>query len=105
MSERSKKVNVWIGIVYLDNVVQGSHSRYIVHSKKYNISLLRDPVGQIWSLVHGLSFDTATQVGLIGLAAMTDTTGAVPGSIVMVIPVCFSTGMCLVDTGAGDSKN
>lgn len=52
-------------------------------------------------LLFGLSFDTATQVGLIGLAAMTSTTGAVPASIVMVIPLCFSTGMCLVDTGNG----
>jgi len=52
-------------------------------------------------LLFGLSFDTATQVGLIGLAAMTSTTGAVPASVVMIIPLCFSTGMCLVDTGNG----
>merc|ERR1711865_1062119 len=39
--------------------------------------------------------------GLIGLAAMASTTGAVPASIVMVIPLCFSTGMCLVDTANG----
>merc|ERR1719440_443978 len=32
---------------------------------------------------------------------MTSTTGSVPGSIVMVIPLCFSTGMCLVDTSNG----
>jgi high-affinity nickel-transport protein len=52
-------------------------------------------------LLFGLSFDTATQVALIGLAAMASTTGSVPASVVMVIPLCFSTGMCLVDTGNG----
>jgi high-affinity nickel-transport protein len=51
--------------------------------------------------IFGLSFDTATQVGLIGLAAMASSTDAVPAAIAMVIPLCFSTGMCLVDSGNG----
>lgn len=46
----------------------------------------------------GLSFDSATQVGLIGLSAMTGTHGRVPSRVVMMLPVCFSCGMCLVDT-------
>jgi len=49
----------------------------------------------------GLSFDTATQVGLIGLAAMTGTSGHVPPLMVMIFPICFSCGMCLVDTSNG----
>mmetsp|Transcript_86584 Transcript_86584/g.149843 ORF Transcript_86584/g.149843 Transcript_86584/m.149843 type:complete len:432 (+) Transcript_86584:54-1349(+) len=51
--------------------------------------------------IFGLSFDTATQVGLIGLASMAAATGKVPASIVMLIPMCFSCGMCFVDTGNG----
>jgi len=49
----------------------------------------------------GLSFDSATQVGLIGLAAMTGTSGHVPPLMVMIFPICFSCGMCLVDTSNG----
>lgn len=49
----------------------------------------------------GLSFDTATQVGLIALAAMTGTTGQVPPKMVLLFPLCFSCGMCLVDTANG----
>merc|ERR1711862_655407 len=32
---------------------------------------------------------------------MSSTEGSVPPSVVMVIPVCFSCGMCLVDSGNG----
>lgn len=46
----------------------------------------------------GLSFDTATQVGLIALAAMTGTSGRLPPLVVLLFPICFSCGMCLVDT-------
>jgi len=49
----------------------------------------------------GLSFDSATQVGLIGLAAMSGTSGRVPPLMVMIFPVAFSCGMCLVDTTNG----
>lgn len=49
----------------------------------------------------GLSFDSATQVGLIGLAAMTGTSGKVPPGMVMIFPIAFSCGMCLVDTVNG----
>lgn len=60
------------------------------------------PLKMFWvGLLFGLSFDTATQVALIGLAAMASTTGSVPASVVMIIPLCFSAGMCLVDTGNG----
>jgi len=49
----------------------------------------------------GLSFDSATQVGLIGLAAMSGTSGRVPPGMVMIFPLAFSCGMCLVDTSNG----
>jgi len=52
-------------------------------------------------LLFGMGFDTATQVGLIGLAAMSGTTGRLPPLMVMIFPVCFSCGMCLVDTANG----
>lgn len=49
----------------------------------------------------GLSFDSATQVGLIGLAALTGSSGHVPPLAVMIFPIAFSCGMCLVDTVNG----
>mmetsp|Transcript_3075 Transcript_3075/g.8236 ORF Transcript_3075/g.8236 Transcript_3075/m.8236 type:complete len:375 (+) Transcript_3075:145-1269(+) len=49
----------------------------------------------------GLSFDTATQVGLLGLAAISGTSGKLPPAFVLLFPLCFSCGMCLVDTGNG----
>ncbi|CAE8735485.1 unnamed protein product, partial [Polarella glacialis] len=49
-------------------------------------------------LLFGLSFDTATQVSLIGLSAMSGTSGNLPPLVVMLFPICFSCGMCLVDT-------
>lgn len=52
-------------------------------------------------LLFGLSFDTATQVALISLAAMSTSTGGVPAAVAMVIPLCFSCGMCFVDTANG----
>lgn len=52
-------------------------------------------------LLFGLSFDTATQVALIGLAAITGTSQRFPPWMVMIFPLCFSCGMCLVDTANG----
>jgi len=52
-------------------------------------------------VLFGLSFDTASQVGLIALAAMSSTAGQVPPVMVLLFPLCFSCGMCLVDTGNG----
>jgi len=49
----------------------------------------------------GLSFDSATQVGLIGLAAMSGSSGQVPPWIVLIFPLSFSCGMCLIDTANG----
>jgi high-affinity nickel-transport protein len=49
----------------------------------------------------GLSFDTATQVGLLGLAAISGTSGKLPPAYVLLFPLCFSCGMCLEDSGNG----
>lgn len=52
-------------------------------------------------LLFGLSFDTASQVALISLAAMSTSSDGVPVVVAMVIPLCFSCGMCLVDSANG----
>ena len=45
----------------------------------------------------GLGFDTATEIGLLGIAASQATHGLSPWAI-MVFPMLFSAGMSLVDT-------
>jgi high-affinity nickel-transport protein len=45
----------------------------------------------------GLGFDTATEVGLLGLAA-TQAMQGLPGLTLMVFPALFTAGMALVDT-------
>jgi len=52
-------------------------------------------------LLFGLALDTATQVSLISIAAMSASAGGVPLMVTMTIPLCFSCGMCLVDTANG----
>ena len=48
-------------------------------------------------LLFGLGFDTASQVGLLGLSAMSASKGLSPWTI-LVLPALFSAGMALVDT-------
>ena len=48
-------------------------------------------------LLFGLGFDTASQVGLLGVSAMSSSKGLSPWTI-MVFPALFSAGMALVDT-------
>merc|ERR1712217_331681 len=55
----------------------------------------------IVGFLFGLSFDTATQVGVIGLTAVSGTDHKVPALMIMVFPLCFSCGMCLIDTANG----
>lgn len=60
------------------------------------------PVKMIFvGLLFGLCFDTATQVALISIAAMSASSGGVPVAVAMVIPLCFTCGMCLVDAANG----
>lgn len=51
-------------------------------------------------LLFGLGFDTATQVGLLGVSAAGASKGLSPWAI-MVFPALFSAGMALVDTADG----
>ena len=51
-------------------------------------------------LLFGLGFDTATQVGLIGVSAAGASKGLSPWAI-MVFPALFCAGMALVDTADG----
>jgi high-affinity nickel-transport protein len=51
------------------------------------------PVG----LLFGLGFDTATEVGLLGIAAAAATKG-LPVWSIMVFPALFTAGMALIDT-------
>jgi high-affinity nickel-transport protein len=48
----------------------------------------------------GLGFDTATEVGLLGISATTATQG-LPIWCLLLFPALFTAGMCLVDTADG----
>jgi nickel/cobalt transporter (NiCoT) family protein len=48
----------------------------------------------------GLGFDTATEVGLLGIAA-TSATAGLPIWSILLFPLLFTAGMCLVDTCDG----
>ena len=54
------------------------------------------PVGFLF----GLGFDTATEVGMIGISAALGTQG-LPIWSIMIFPMLFTAGMCLVDTADG----
>jgi nickel/cobalt transporter (NiCoT) family protein len=54
------------------------------------------PVG----LLFGLGFDTATEVGLLGIAAAEASKG-LPIVYIMIFPALFTAGMCLIDTTDG----
>jgi high-affinity nickel-transport protein len=62
-------------------------------------------VGESWSmypigLLFGLGFDTATEVGILGMAALTAASG-MPIGFILLLPVLFAAGMSLVDTTDG----
>jgi nickel/cobalt transporter (NiCoT) family protein len=62
-------------------------------------------IGRSWhmyglGLLFGLGFDTATEVGVLGLSATSAANGLSPWSI-LVFPALFSAGMALVDTADG----
>ncbi|MGC8492797.1 MAG: HoxN/HupN/NixA family nickel/cobalt transporter [Syntrophobacteraceae bacterium] len=54
------------------------------------------PVGFLF----GLGFDTATEVGLLGISAAEAAKG-MPVWFIMVFPVLFTAGMCMIDTTDG----
>ena len=51
----------------------------------------------IVGFLFGLGFDTATEVGILALSARSGQTG-VPFWAIMLLPLLFTVGMCLVDT-------
>lgn len=66
---------------------------------------LFDLIGQSWhmfplGLLFGLGFDTATEVGLLGISA-TEAGQGLPAWSIMVFPALFAAGMSLVDTADG----
>jgi high-affinity nickel-transport protein len=54
------------------------------------------PVGFLF----GLGFDTATEVGVLGISAAAGTQG-LPIWCILIFPLLFTAGMCLVDTADG----
>ncbi len=54
------------------------------------------PIG----LLFGLGFDTATEVGILGIAALQATKG-LPVAAIMIFPLLFTAGMTLLDTTDG----
>jgi high-affinity nickel-transport protein len=62
-------------------------------------------VDQSWKMyfvgfLFGLGFDTATEVGLLGISAAAATHG-LPIWSILLFPLLFTAGMCLVDTADG----
>src|SRR5260370_2943771 len=62
-------------------------------------------VGNSWNMypigvLFGLGFDTATEVGLLGIAAVEAGKG-LPVPYILIFPALFTAGMCLLDTTDG----
>jgi nickel/cobalt transporter (NiCoT) family protein len=62
-------------------------------------------IGSSWQMfplgvLFGLGFDTATEVGILGIAALEAGKG-LPVYTIMVFPLLFTVGMCLLDTTDG----
>jgi high-affinity nickel-transport protein len=62
-------------------------------------------VDQSWKMyfvgfLFGLGFDTATEVGLLGISAAAATQG-LPIWSILIFPLLFTAGMCLLDTADG----
>jgi high-affinity nickel-transport protein len=62
-------------------------------------------VGDSWAMypigfLFGLGFDTASEVGLLGMAALTGASG-MPIGLILLLPLLFVAGMTLVDTTDG----
>jgi high-affinity nickel-transport protein len=74
--------------------LMGRFFRPLVRS--VNASWKMFPIG----LLFGLGFDTATEVGLLGIAAIEVGKG-MPVAEIMIFPLLFTVGMCLLDTTDG----
>jgi high-affinity nickel-transport protein len=75
----------------LNRLFRGRYDQLIDHSwQVYAVGLL-----------FGLGFDTATQIGAIGLAAGSAAGGNLPPLAILALPVLFAAGMTLWDTTDG----
>ncbi|MEU1920684.1 HoxN/HupN/NixA family nickel/cobalt transporter [Streptomyces albogriseolus] len=75
----------------MNRVFKGRYNRFINHSwQLYFVGLL-----------FGLGFDTATQVGALGLAAGSAADGSLPPLAIIALPLIFAAGMSLMDTTDG----
>lgn len=72
----------------LNRVFRGRYNRFINHSWQLY------PVGVLF----GLGFDTATEVGLLGLSATAAVAGGLPPLAIISLPILFAAGMSLMDT-------
>jgi nickel/cobalt transporter (NiCoT) family protein len=78
---------------FMNRIFKGRYNKFINHSWQMY------PVGVLF----GLGFDTATEVGLLGLsatAAASVATGgvALPPLAIIALPIIFAAGMCMMDT-------
>ncbi|MDX3525911.1 HoxN/HupN/NixA family nickel/cobalt transporter [Streptomyces sp. ID05-39B] len=75
----------------MNRVFKGRYNKFIEHSwQLYFVGLL-----------FGLGFDTATQVGALGLAAGSAADGTLPPLAIIALPLIFAAGMSLMDTTDG----
>lgn len=75
----------------LNRLFRGRYDRLIDHTWQVYV------VG----LLFGLGFDTATQIGAIGLAAGSAAGGSLPPLAILALPLLFAAGMTLWDTTDG----
>lgn len=72
----------------MNRIFRGRYNRFINHSWQLY------PVGVLF----GLGFDTATEVGLLGLSATAAVAGGLPALAIISLPILFAAGMSLMDT-------
>ena len=78
---------------FMNRIFRGRFNKFIKHSWQMY------PVG----ILFGLGFDTATEVGLLGLSATAAATGTQGGTVlpplaIIALPILFAAGMSLMDT-------
>ncbi len=72
----------------MNRIFRGRYNKFINHSWQLY------PVGVLF----GLGFDTATEVGLLGLSATAAVAGGLPALAIISLPILFAAGMSLMDT-------
>lgn len=78
---------------FMNRIFKGRYNKFINHSWQMY------PVG----ILFGLGFDTATEVGFLGLSATAATAGvaggvSLPPLAIIALPIIFAAGMSLMDT-------